>query len=530
VSLAYNRGQMTLIPFYFNLFDYFLGDERLSEIGHLTAIEFRGGRITYNELRREVDYWTGHIIACGIGEGDRVAMLLYDSPEFVACFIATVSIGAVCVPINTFLPAEDVLFILSDSGARLVIAEDELEWKADLSDSTFADRCSLLTVDTAARHYLDPKDDVYPRRALPATTEQSPAFLLYTSGSTGAPKGVLHLHGAIPHTARSYASQVLRMSREDRVYSSSRMFFAYGLGNSLSFPLAAGATVILDSERPTPDRIARLFEEQRPSLFFGVPAIYRSLLEFSAGGNAIDVSALRMCVSAGEALPARVFEGWRREFKLAILDGIGSTEMLHIFISNTEQGARAGSSGMAVEGYEARLADDNGGEVNGDEPGNLWVRGASATAGYWNRPELSRETIRDGWVRTGDIYRKDGEGFYYHVGRSDDCFKVRGLWVSPVEVEFVLMAHDAVIEAAVVSDVDEDGLATAKAYVVIRTEGDVEGLKEELRVFAGSRLPQYKVPSGIEFITEMPRTSTGKIQRFKLRAAGRRYGSGGSDD
>jgi benzoate-CoA ligase family protein len=521
---------MTLIPSYFNLFDYFVGDERLEEIGRLTAIEFRGGRITYNELRREVDYWASHIIASGVGEGDRVAMLLYDSPEFIACFIATVSIGAVCVPINTFLPAEDVLFILSDCGARLAIAEDELEWKVDLSDSAFSDRCSLLTIDTAARHYLDPKDDTDPRLSLPATTEQSPAFLLYTSGSTGAPKGVLHLHGAIPHTIRSYASNVLRLSSEDRVYSSSRMFFAYGLGNSLSFPLAAGATVLLDAERPTPGRIGRLFEEQRPSVFFGVPAIYRSLLEFRAGGNPVDVSALRMCVSAGEALPARVLDDWQREFKLTILDGIGSTEMLHIFISNTEQASRAGSSGKVVEGYEARLSDDNGREVDGDELGNLWVRGASATAGYWNRPDLTRETIRDGWVRTGDIYRKDADGFYHHVGRSDDCFKVRGLWVSPIEVESALMAHDAVIEAAVVSDVDENGLATARAYAVIRTEGDVEGLKEELRRFAGSRLPQYKVPSRIEFITEMPRTSTGKIQRFKLRAAGRRYGTGGSDD
>jgi benzoate-CoA ligase family protein len=530
VLLAYNRGLMTLIPSYFNLFDYFLGDGRLADIGRLTAIEFRGGRITYNELRREVDHWTGQIIACGIGEGDRVAMLLYDSPEFVACFLAAVSIGAVCVPINTFLPAEDVLFILSDSGARLVIAEDELEWKTDLGDPAFADKCTLLTVDTAARHYLDAKDDVEPRGSLPATTEQSPAFLLYTSGSTGAPKGVLHLHGAIPHTVSSYSSNVLRLSKEDRVYSSSRMFFAYGLGNSLSFPLAAGATVILDSERPTPGRIAKLFEEQRPSFFFGVPAIYRSLMEFRAAGNHVDVSALRKCVSAGEALPERVFEDWRREFGLPILDGIGSTEMLHIFISNAEQETRAGSSGRAVRGYEARLLDDGDREVDGGEPGNLWVRGASATPGYWNRPELTRATIRDGWVRTGDIYRRDGDGFYFHVGRSDDCFKVRGLWVSPIEVESALMAHEAVVEAAVVSDADENGLATARAYAVIRTEGDREGLEEELRRFVASRLPQYKVPSSIEFIAEMPRTSTGKIQRFKLRAAGRSYRSGGTDD
>jgi benzoate-CoA ligase len=530
LSLAYNRGQMTLIPSYFNLFDYFLGDERLSSIGNLTAIEFRGCRITYDELRREVDFWASQILACGVQEGDRVALLLYDSPEFIACFIATLSIGAVCVPINTFLPPEDVMFILSDSGARLVIAEDELEWKVSLSDKNFSDRCSLLAIDTEARHYLDPKDDMESRAPLPATTEQSHGFLLYTSGSTGAPKGVLHLHGAIPHTVRCYAVNVLGLSREDRVYSSSRMFFAYGLGNSLSFPLAAGATCILDPERPTPERIARIFEEQRPTVFCGVPAVYRSLLDFKAGGNRLDVSSLRVCVSAGEALPARIFEDWRREFGLIILDGIGSTEMLHIFISNSAEEARAGSSGKVVEGYEARLTGDNGKEASAGEPGNLFVSGESATAGYWNRPDLTQEAIRDGWVRTGDIYLKDAEGFYYHVGRSDDCFKVRGLWVSPIEVESALLAHDAVAEAAVVSDIDKNGLATAKAYVVIRTEEDGEDFKEELREFVGSRLPQHKVPSSIEIITEMPRTSTGKIQRFKLRAASRRHRSGGSDD
>jgi benzoate-CoA ligase len=521
---------MTLIPSYFNLFDYFLGSERLSDIGQLTAIEFRGGRITYDELRTEVDFWTNQILACGVVHGDRVGLLLYDSPEFIACFIATVSTGAVCVPINTFLPAEDVMFILSDSGARLVIAEDELEWKVSLNDKNFADKCSLLVIDSAARHYLDAKDDNEPRPALAATTEQSPGFLLYTSGSTGAPKGVLHLHGAIPHTVVCYGSNVLQLSRDDRVYSSSRLFFAYGLGNSLSFPLAAGATSIVESERPTADRIAKIFEEQRPTVFFGVPAIYRALLDFKAAGNVLDVSTLRMCVSAGEALPARIFEEWQREFGLPILDGIGSTEMLHIFISNTHGGARAGSSGTVVEGYEARLLDDSGREVEGGSPGNLFVRGASATAGYWNRPELTRETIKEGWVRTGDIYRRDEESYFFHVGRSDDCFKVRGLWVSPIEVESALLGHDSVAEAAVVSDVDEEGLATARAYVVIRTGEGGEKLKEELRGFVSSRLPQYKVPSLIEFITEMPRTSTGKIQRFKLRAAGRRHPSGGSDE
>jgi acyl-coenzyme A synthetase/AMP-(fatty) acid ligase len=227
-------------------------------------------------------------------------------------------------------------------------------------------------------------------------------------------------------------------------------------------------------------------------------------------------------VSAGEALPAKIFDDWQHEFGLTILDGIGSTEMLHIFISNREGNSRAGSSGTVVDGYEARLVGDDGGEIGVNELGNLWVLGGSATPGYWNRPDLTEQTIKDGWVRTGDVYRRDQDGFFFHLGRSDDCFKVRGLWVSPIEVESVLIAYEAVSEAAVVSAVDDSGLATARAYVVIRQGERGDSLKEEIRRFAGSRLPQYKVPSQIEFIEEMPRTSTGKVQRYKLRAESRR--------
>jgi len=518
-----------LIPQYFNLYDYFLGDERLAETGHRTAIEFRGGKITYNELRVEVDYWSEQITACGVREGDRVALLLYDSPEFIACFLATVSIGAVCVPINTFIPPEEVIFIIRDSGARLAIAEDELEWKIDPGGNKGNGECQVLVVDTEARHYLEAKDEVAEQASLPATTRESSAFLLYTSGSTGAPKGALHLHGSIPYTVESYARNVLRLTKDDRVFSASRLFFAYGLGNSLSFPLMAGATVILVSERPAPEHLAALLEEQSPTVFFGVPAVYRSLLDLRDKGRKLDVSSLRMCVSAGEALPSSIFEDWRRAFGLTLLDGIGSTEMLHIFISNREGRARPSSSGEVVEGYAARIVDDNGNEIAGEGTGNLWVRGDSATSGYWNRRELTAETIVDGWVRTGDVYRRDAEGFYYHIGRSDDCFKVRGLWVSPIEVESALLSHESVVEAAVVPSQDESGLATARAYVVIRTGVEREALKEELRNHVSSQLPPFKVPSQIEFLKELPRTSTGKIQRYKLRAEAANL-SGGSND
>jgi benzoate-CoA ligase family protein len=514
---------MSVDPSQFNLIDYFLGAERLQLIGDRIAVEFRDSPVTYSALRCKVDQWARLIANCGVDEGDRVALLLYDSPEFIACFLATVSVGAVCVPVNTFLPAKDIAFILADSGARLLIVESELEDKLKSMSSETEDRSARLKVDTPTRSCFEPGGAGAREEpaAVAATTRETPAFLLYTSGSTGAPKGVLHLHGSTPHTVESYSANILRLTNKDRVYSSSKLFFAYGLGNSLSFPLAAGATVILDPERASPERIATLFEKQLPTVFFGVPAVYLSLLEHRAKGGALNTLNLRLCVSAGEALPPKIFQDWQREFGLTILDGIGSTEMLHVFISNREGQAREGSSGTLVPGYAARLVDDQVTEV--DQLGNLWVRGLSAMAGYWNRPDLTRETIQDGWVRTGDVYRRDEDGFFYHVGRSDDCFKVSGLWVSPIEVEGALLAHNSVAEAAVVSGANRDGLATAKAYVVIRGEKK-EGLKVELIDFVASRLAAYKAPSQIEFIDEMPRTATGKIQRFKLRETERPSG------
>jgi benzoate-CoA ligase family protein len=519
--VEYNRRLMSVDPTRFNLCDYFLGEERLHQIGDRTAVEFCDSQITYNELRDEVDYWARQILSHGVAQGDPIALLLYDSPAFIACFLATVSVGAVCVPINTFLHAHDVVFILSDSGARLLIIESELEDKVNLSAESGNGRM-ILKVDSRARNSVDDKHANTGRPARAETTRESPAFLLYTSGSTGTPKGVLHSHGSIPFTVESYAATVLRLTSEDRVFSSSRMFFAYGLGNSLSFPLAAGATVLLEAERMGAERLARFIQDRKPTVFFGVPAVYLSLLDYRLSEGGVDLSSVRLWVSAGEALPAKIFEDWQHEFGLTILDGIGSTEMLHIFISNREGNSRAGSSGTVVDGYEARLVDDDGGEVGENELGNLWVLGGSATPGYWNLPELTEQTIKDGWVRTGDVYRRDQDGFFFHLGRSDDCFKVRGLWVSPIEVESVLISYEAVSEAAVVSAVDDSGLATARAYVVIRQGERSESLREEIRRFAGSRLPQYKVPSQIEFIEEMPRTSTGKVQRYKLRAESRR--------
>ncbi|MFL6213344.1 MAG: benzoate-CoA ligase family protein [Blastocatellia bacterium] len=502
----------------FNLCDYFLGPARLSLIGNDPAIIYRSETLTYANLRRLVDEWAARLLQREIGEGDRVALLLYDSPLFIAAFLACARIGAISVPINTALTAEDVQFIINDSGARMVICEVELQVKLASLESAAPASTAIISVD-ARSWAFDENRAGNSSEVAAKTSGETPAFMLYTSGSTGTPKGALHRHAAPHDTAQTFGANVLRLTAADRVYSSSRLFFAYGLGNSLTFPLAAGATVILDAERPTPERIAQLFSEAAPTVFFGVPAIYRALLDFDKS-SALDTSSLRLCVSAGEALPARIFEDWRARFGLDILDGIGSTEMLHIFISNRMGETRAGSSGRVVDGYAARLLDDAGCEAAEDVPGNLWVKGASAFVSYWDRAELTAATIQDGWVRTGDVYRRDAEGFFYHIGRSDDCFKVSGLWVSPVEVESVLVAHPAVVEAAVVAATGADGLATARAFVVIRTEGDADKLRTELEAFTRARLPRYKAPSQIIFVESLPRTATGKVQRFKLRQHG----------
>jgi benzoate-CoA ligase family protein len=500
------------VPPRYNLFDDFFDPERLKTIGSRTAIEFQDRVITYDALRAEILGWRLDLVSRGIEKGDRVGLLLYDSPEFIAIFFAIVSMGAVCVPMNTFLPAEDIAFIMSDSGTRFVISEPDISARLE-ETLTESDGSRVLVVD----RQNGGKGGIPWQAMTPAETrEDTPAFLLYTSGSTGTPKGVLHLHGSIPWTVDCYSRCVLKLTANDGLYSASRLFFAYGLGNSLSFPLAAGARVILDAERPTAEHLARLLRQRKPTVFFGVPAVYNALLEFDAANSELDLSSLRLCVSAGEALPSRIFDAWLNRWGIPILDGIGSTEMLHIFISNRVEDARGGSSGKIVDGYAARLVDNSGCAVGPGEPGNLWVRGGSATAGYWKRPELTASTIDAGWVRTGDVYREDGEGYFYHIGRSDDCFKVRGLWVSPVEVEEALMQHNDVVEAAVVPSMNCKGLATVKAFIVIRT-GRTGHMIEELRHFLASRLQGHKVPTEFECVEQLPRTATGKVQRFKLR-------------
>jgi benzoate-CoA ligase family protein len=542
--LAYNAALMTTQKDPFNLLNYFLGDEKLESIGTHQAIEFRGLNLSYNELRQMVDACRETLLSFSVREGDRIALLLYDSPEFITYFLATISLNAICVPINTFLNTEEISFILSDSCSTVLIAEEDLAKKLEatktnnekgklvsviISDEYAEKGHSLRSMQTlnAGRLPLHQNisntstpqntefESVAEDGASASSTRETPALLLYTSGSTGTPKGALHSQGNVEAIVKGFGSDVLKLQPSDKVFSASRLFFAYGLGNSLSFPLAAGATAILENRRPSPQIIASIFADQKPTVFSGVPAVYRALLDLHQSGERLDTSSLRLCISAGEALPAAIFEEWQQTFGITILDGIGSTEMLHMFMSNRSGAAKAGSSGNLVKGYDANILDDAGKQMAVGEQGNLWIKGASTMLGYWQRDNLTAAVMRDEWMRTGDVYRQDEQGYYYHIGRSDDCFKVKGLWVSPIEIESVLLTHPEVVEAAVVASTDENGLATAKAYLVIR-QGS-ETLKKELYEYTSARLAMYKTPTQYEFVKEMPRTTTGKIQRFKLR-------------
>jgi len=507
-----------------NLFQAICGNDSSS-----TAIIHGRRHITYGELRAETLSTAQAITLLGVQQGDRVALLLHDSPEFVTAFIAICSLGAIAVPINMGLRPDEQRLILNNSGARLMLVE------ADLCNTLVTDSSErlpelkdIVAIERGAKTAFRALGDVQREAAssnLPefvTTVEDQPAFILYTSGSTGDPKGAVHTQAHIFYTNETFCREVLSVSSADRLFSSSRLPFAYGLGNGFSFPLLNGATSILCTEKPTADVVSRVFEESRPTIFFGVPVVYNLLLDHHRRGNKLDCSSLRLCVSAGEALPAHLGEEWENEFGVPVVDGIGSTEMLHMFMSNHQHDHRYGSSGKVLDGYQARLVNEEGDTVEAGE-GNLWIKGGSAALGYWEKPEATERNFVNGWVRTGDLYRRDDDGYWFHMGRSDDCFKSSGRWVSPVEVEDVFIRHARVNKAAVVADFDADGLPCPCAFVVCQdVESETEEIEKELSDLAAASLPRFKRPRRYIFVNELPYTATGKVQRFKLREMLRR--------
>jgi benzoate-CoA ligase family protein len=520
-----------------------------------TAILYEQRQISYTELRHEALAVARVLGELGVARGERVALLLNDSSEFVAAFIAICSSGAIAVPINMALRLDEQEAILNDCSASVAVVE------ADLGKSLLADARKKLShlrqvvligrddkelstensekhgdedhgkADGVVKHWsfaelmsqarVAVADNAADKAGFPEPEEDQPAFILYTSGSTGEPKGAVHRQADIFHTNETYCREVLRLREGDRLFSSSRLPFAYGLGNAFTFPLLHGRTTILCREKPTPEVIARVFADYKPTIFFAVPVVYRLLLDEQKdhqNASSLDCSGLRLCISAGEALPAAIGEEWEKTFGVPVLDGIGSTEMLHMWMSNHEDDVVYGSSGKLLQGYEARLLGPEGQPTPVGTEGNLWVRGASAAIGYWNRPDTTAATFVNGWVRTGDLYRCDANGYWFHMGRSDDCFKSSGQWVSPVEVEGVLLRHKGISRVAVVEDFDGDGLPCACAFVVRgEASADDPALEQSLRDLGRAALPRYKQPRRYVFVDELPYTATGKIQRFKLR-------------
>jgi benzoate-CoA ligase family protein len=464
------------------------------------AISCGGERVTFGELYERMCGVAAVLRELGVRTGERVLLVMDDCVLFPAVFLGAMRIGAVPVPVNPlYAPHEYGLFV-SDSGAPVAVV-----------DAACAEKVAAPRV-VATDELRDARDDLPPA----ATGADDDAFWLYSSGSTGHPKGVVHRHRDMLVTCATYAKHVLGIREDDVTFSTTKLFHAYGLGNNLSFPYWAGASTVLLTGRPAPDAIFETVRRERPTIVFSVPTLYNAMLHADSPDQ--DWSSVRVCVSAAEPLPAEVWHRWHGRYGLEILDGIGSTEMLHIYCSNRAGQVVPGSSGTPVPGYALKLCDDDGREVTDEEAsGDLYARGDSMFAGYWNQPKKTADCIRDGWFYTRDRYRRDGEGNYWYEGRADDMFKVSGLWVSPADVEGRLIEHPAVVEAAVVA-ARVEGLTKAKAFVVCHPGAlRGNGLAAELRTFCDERLHRYQVPQLIEFVDDLPKTVTGKIQRYKLR-------------
>jgi len=479
------------------------------------AIRAADEEVTYGELAERVNRYGNAIISLGIQPGERVLMVVKDCPEFIYAFFGAIKAGVVPVPVNTMVRVADYQYLIEDSGCAALIHSPEFRDLVTESLTAAAHKPSkIVTTEELSAQMATESPQLAPA---PATAD-TVCFWLYSSGSTGNPKGVIHPHRSMVYTSQCSGVDTIGLGEDDSCFSASKMFHSYGFGNALTFPLWVGATIILSDQRVTPELTFEVFEKYRPSVYFGVPTLYAQQLH-AMDQKMPDTSSLRQCVSAGEALPGDVLNRWKEKTGTLIVDGLGSTEALHIFVGNTPADYKPGTSGRVVGRYEVRIVDEDGKPVEQGDIGTLHVRGGSTAIEYWNNPEKTAKTMLDGgWLNTGDMYYQDDEGYFVNGGRGDDMLKVGGLWCSPFEIEARLIEHGKVLEAAIVGRADADGLIKPEAFVVLNNAGDGgEAMEEDLREHCKAALDHYKYPRWFNFVEDLPKTATGKIQRFRLR-------------
>jgi len=504
---------MAELPKNFNVADYIL--QKADELEDKTAYICGDRRISYRELKEKANQAAWAFRESGIEMEDRVLLLMKDTPDLPIAFLGAIKIGAVPVVLNNWLKSEDYRYMFNDSRGKILIVDSLLlhfyqEIKADLR---FLKKVVTVGKVNGFDNFEGWIGSESSELETAPTTRDDSAFWLYSSGSTGTPKGVIHLHRDIPFAVETYSKNILNIKKEDVLFSAAKLFFAYGLGNGLYFPLTSGATTVLWPDMPTPEAMYENINRFDVTLFFAVPTLYGRMLQ--ADGS---LGKVKRCVSAGEPLPKPIYESWLKRFGVEINDGIGSTEMLHIYISNRFGQIKPGSSGKPVKGYEAKIVDEAGNEVPVGQIGTLMVKGDSRAARYWNMEEKTRAAMIGKWFNSGDKYYQDKEGYFYYAGRDDDMLKVGGIWVSPAEVESALLSHPAVLEAAVIGRKDKQNMVKPMAFVVLKEEKSAsEALEKELKEFCKDKIAHYKYPRWIRFVDNLPKTATGKIKRFKLR-------------